>query len=122
MFGVKYNRKLGFMDEKGVMVIQPKYDSVSAFSYFRAAALLNGKWGVINTIGETELDFSYNQLILGDGGMANYTFTKGGLWGIMDMGAEDLFPYLRQPSVFKEGRGIVKGVGRKVIVRTPLAK
>jgi hypothetical protein len=122
MFGVKYNRKWGFMNEKGNMVIQPKYDSVSAFSFYRAAALLDGKWGVIDITGRTELSFSYAQLILGDGGMATCTFTKGGLWGIRDVGSDELFSYLRQPSVFKEGRAIVKGAGRKVIIRTPLAK
>lgn len=122
MFGVKYNRKWGFMNEKGEMVIQPKYDSVSAFSSYRAAALLNGKWGVINTIGATELAFSYEQLLLGDRGKATYTYSKGGLWGIKDVSGGDLFPYQRQPSVFKEGWAIVKGAGRKVILRTPLAK
>ena len=121
-FGVKYNRKWGFMNEKGEMVIQPKYDSVSAFNNYFAAARLNGKWGLIDEYDNKKMDFSYEQMILGDYGMVACGFIKGGLWDVQKSYGETIFENLRQPVVYREGWAIVRPGKKYCIARSPLAK
>ncbi|APA52029.1 hypothetical protein BLD35_02145 [Campylobacter coli] len=49
---VELNRKYGFMDKNGKIVIEPKFDGVGNFSEGLAAVGLNGKWGFIDKNGE----------------------------------------------------------------------
>lgn len=57
----KLNGKWGFMDTKGTIFIQAKYDYVLNFSEGLAAASLNGKVGYINKSGEVVVPFEYDE-------------------------------------------------------------
>lgn len=48
----KKNDKWGFIDNKGNVIISPKFDKVGGFSDGVAAFKENNKWGYINMIGE----------------------------------------------------------------------
>ncbi len=118
----KYNGKWGVMNEKGDMIVQPKYDSVKAFVGNRAAVRLGNLWGVIDEKDNKVVDFKYDFIELGDGGLITYSEKKGS-WGVMYASGERVFPrYLKHASAFREGKGLVRGAYKPVIVRSPLAR
>lgn len=51
--------KWGYIDQKGEISIEAKYDDNRDFSEGLAAANYKGKWGYINKRGETIIDFQY---------------------------------------------------------------
>ena len=57
---VKKNDKYGFIDEKGNLICEIKYEKVSSFIYGRAAVKENGKWGVINEEGNPICEIKYD--------------------------------------------------------------
>ena len=57
---VKKNGKWGFIDEKGILICEIKYEKVSSFIYGRAAVKENGKWGFINKEGEPICEIKYD--------------------------------------------------------------
>lgn len=46
------NGRWGFMNEKQIVVIAPRFEEVKEFSSGKAAVKLNGRWGFINKRGE----------------------------------------------------------------------
>jgi hypothetical protein len=52
----------GFMDTLGEIVIQPKFEYTRDYINGVAIAKQNGKYGLIDTIGNTILDFKYNDV------------------------------------------------------------
>lgn len=46
------NGKWGFINERQVWVVSPRYQQVKPFSNGKAAAQMNGKWGFINSRGQ----------------------------------------------------------------------
>ena len=82
---VKLNHKWGFIDTTGNVVVAPKYNEVTNFSYGVARVRVGRKWGLIDTAGKIiikiECDFIGNFI---DGvakvmidGVEYYTNTKG---------------------------------------------
>lgn len=60
MVPVKINNKVGYMDNKGKIVIAPKYEVGDHFGENGYAPVhFNGKYGVINKKGETVMPFEY---------------------------------------------------------------
>lgn len=51
--------KWGFLDTRGQVAIEPRYDQVSAFTEGLAAANLRGKWGYIDRAGDVVIPFQY---------------------------------------------------------------
>ncbi|EFV4699761.1 WG repeat-containing protein, partial [Campylobacter coli] len=49
---VELNRKYGFMDKNGKIVIEPKFDSIWDFSEELARVELNRRWGFIDRSGK----------------------------------------------------------------------
>ena len=54
--------KWGFIDEKGTVVIKPKYDDARDFQNSLAVVNFKGRWGCINNNGDVVVDFKYRQL------------------------------------------------------------
>jgi hypothetical protein len=118
----KYNVKWGVMNEKGDMIVQPKYDSVKAFVGYRAAVRLGSLWSVIDERDNKVLDFKYDFIELGGGGLITFRDKRGG-WSVMHASGEQVFPEsLKHATVFNAGKGIVRGAYKPVIVRSPLAR
>lgn len=70
--------KWGFKDEKGTIVIEPKYDDIASFSEGLVAVNIGkqglfgsgGKWGFIDEAGKRVIDFLYDEV-------SNYGFNEG---------------------------------------------
>src|SRR5262245_58838242 len=52
LYPVPHRGKWGFMDGKGRLVVQPRFQMVSEFHEGLAAAMINDRWGFINRKGE----------------------------------------------------------------------
>ena len=115
LFPVRVDRKWGFVDTKGNLVIRPKYDAVGEFgenSYTRFS--LNGKLGIVQTNG-TELFLGKGQDadVIDDSTVAIKVDT---LWGVRHIDGKELLP-IAFDKVFKSDRGnywVTKGAAKGV--------
>ena len=57
---VKKDDKYGFINRKGVLICEIKYEKVSSFICGRAAVKENGKWGFINEEGKPICEIKYD--------------------------------------------------------------
>ena len=57
LFPIQVDGKFGYIDSRGVVIIEPKYDSAKYFSEGLAFVKFKGKGGFINTKGEVEISF-----------------------------------------------------------------
>ena len=56
LYSVLIDKKVGFIDNRGEMVVTPQYDQAGVFSEGMAAVLVNNKWGFINAEGEMVIE------------------------------------------------------------------
>lgn len=61
--------KWGWIDSKGQLVIENKYDDIRDFSENLAAANFQGQWGYLNKIGKIIIPFQYRTAHQFDGGI-----------------------------------------------------
>ncbi len=106
---VKEGNLFGFIDEKGTLVIETKYEKAESFSYRKALVSLNGNDFYINKIGECiencpEAENKYKQLI----GEANTNFEKGEMRYKMKAYAESQKYYVVAKKYYGEAIGLVK--------------
>lgn len=57
------DKKYGFVDSTGKMIIPLIYEGAQVFSEGLAAVLLDGKWGFINEKGEVVIDFQFEGIM-----------------------------------------------------------
>ena len=105
---VRNDGKVGFMNDRGEIVIPLQFESASFFSHGLAYAKLDGKYGYINTKGEfvVEPEFEDAGAFTSDG----YAKVKlDGKWGYIDRNgefiAEPAYDYARD---FSGGYAVVK--------------
>lgn len=72
---------IGVADDKGEVVIRPKYRALMNLSNGTFAALKEEKWGIINIDDETIIDFDYGKYagMMGD----NYLMEDGSSWSLI---------------------------------------
>jgi hypothetical protein len=93
-------KKYGFCDEDGKMQIYPKYESAKKFSEGLGAVCINWKWGFINAIEKTIVEFKYSsvepfhdgfarvQKLIKHGESENY------YWGVINKQGEEVIPFI----------------------------
>lgn len=59
LYPVNINGKFGFLDVKGNLVVQPKYDMASDFNDGLGLVLLKDKWGFIDSTGKEVIPPQY---------------------------------------------------------------
>ncbi|OOR90059.1 hypothetical protein B0181_05240 [Moraxella caviae] len=79
------NGKWGFVDSRGVPMIQYVFDEVKPYSQGVAAVRLDNHWGFIDAAGDVVIDFRFHK----DGFVVNDDTSEGGAW---------------QPLVFRDGK------------------
>ena len=81
---LKYEKekKLGFIDTNGNVVIKPQFDDVSEFSEGLAAVKLKNKWGFINKSGELVIECKYEEVNDFKEGLAPIKLSDQ--WGFID--------------------------------------
>ncbi|MFH5163641.1 WG repeat-containing protein [Campylobacter coli] len=62
MAKVELNRKYGFIDKSGKIVIEPKFDGVGNFSEGLAKVKLNGKYGFIDKSGKIVIEPKFDDI------------------------------------------------------------
>ncbi len=90
---IEKDKKFGFANTKGEIVIPIIYDGANWFSEGLAPVLKDGKWGFINTKGETVIDFKFTGVMMPfEDGYAAYGKRNSSslghytsdLWGLID--------------------------------------
>lgn len=112
LIAVKKNGKWGYMDVKGKMVIQPKFQKAHNFFEGLANVKINGKWGYINNKGQVVIKAEYDD--------AAYQFVNGyaqvsknGKWGNIDKEGKVVIPITYQDTNdYSEGLILVKQDGK----------
>ena len=51
LIAAEFNRKVGYVDLKGEVAIQPRFENAQAFSEGLAAVKVDGKWGYVDVLG-----------------------------------------------------------------------
>ena len=80
--------EVGVADDKGEVIIRPKYKSIVNLANGTFAAKKEDKWGIINTDDKTIIDFDYDGFaaIMGD----NYIFKDGSSWSLVDKNGKEI--------------------------------
>ena len=85
--------KWGFVDNKGEVIIKPKFDNAKSFSNNLAAVCKDGLWGFIDTSGELVIDYQFLD--------ADY-FTEDGMAMVSAVENQYIAINLRFPKVLEE--------------------
>ena len=82
------DNKYGVADDKGEIVIRPKYDAISNYGNGEFAAKKGDKWGVVNAKDETIIDFDYDDA----GGMmgSNYIMEDGNSFSLLGKDGKEI--------------------------------
>lgn len=111
---VTLDGKVGYINEKAVVIIPVKYDEFTnctvdgAFVGNYAKAALKGKYGIIDKTGKTIVPFNYPKM--GDVGSL-IAVEKAGKWGYIDLANQwKIAPIYENTESFKDGLGIVQNL------------
>jgi WG containing repeat len=89
MAGVKINDKWGFIDNKGILVIQPKYQQVDLFgTNGLSRVVLNDKWGVIDKTGKEIILPNYDLVYYFSNGLL--MFSNKGKSGFLNITGKEI--------------------------------
>lgn len=105
------NRKYGFSDTLGKLIIPMKYESAYDFKNGVSRVRLNGKYGLINKNGEPITPFKYNGIWDFYDGIASVNIKENNryIWGIIDNNGKELTP-IKYDLIdeFKEGLSLIR--------------
>jgi len=87
---VRIHGKVGFMDKNGIVVIEPKFDDVFAFSNSRAPVQQGGKWGYVDHKGNLAVPIKFDIGHMFSEGLASVQ--TGGKWGYIDINGKYVIP------------------------------
>ena len=85
------NKKWGFVDETGVLIIPYKYEQVDGFSEGLAAVKLKGKWGFIDKNDKVVIPFKFAIATNFYEGVAP-VMRGNGKWGFIDKSSTVVLP------------------------------
>jgi hypothetical protein len=95
--------KCGFIDIEGNVVIEPIYTNAQNFkngySCVKIGNWADGKWGVINKLGELVIDYKFNKIFSFSNNRAKVLINDR--WGFINLNGEIVFyldPYLKSTS------------------------
>ena len=86
LFIVKEDGKYKVIDKEGKIVLNGKFDDVSAINGDYIVAIKNGKYGLIDIEGNTKIKFEYSEIR--EAGK-NYIAKNGSKYGVIDIDAEE---------------------------------
>ncbi len=93
MLPVKEERRWGIIDAQGKMVATPQFDAVSEISARQAVVVRDGKYGLLDSAGQTLIDTRYTYLrrhsdqlaFINQGGDCQGLDCDGGKWGLINL-------------------------------------
>jgi hypothetical protein len=120
LMATRDNKKWGFANNKGEIVIAPKYDSCDSFKYGYAKVSMGTKWGIIDRSGTQIIEPKYENILPGENGI--FIFYDGA-WGIIDKtGKVIVQPTMYSITPFEKDRALGKMGKSYAIIKSPLAK
>jgi len=120
MLAVKEKDKWGFINSKGDIMVQPKYDSCETFKHGYGRVKKGGKWGVVDKSGTEIIEAKYENILTGENGLFIF-FDK--YWGITDKTGKILIePTYLTMNPFEKDRAIARQGKTYTILKSPLAK
>lgn len=120
LLSIRDNRKWGFMNNKGEIVIAPKYDSCESFKYGYAKIKMGTKWGLIDRSGTQIIEAKYENILPGENGI--FIFYDGG-WGVIDKTGKIIVPpTMYTITSFEKDRALGKMGKSYTIIKSPLVK
>ena len=93
------DRKLGFVDEEGKIVIEAKFDEARNFNESRAAVNQGGLWGYVDPHGEIKVPFKYLGAWTFQHGMGRVQSAENRLFGYVSVNGDTVVDI-----TFDEGR------------------
>ncbi|MDW8302279.1 MAG: WG repeat-containing protein [Bacteroidia bacterium] len=103
---IKVKDKFGCVDSVGNLVVEPKYDEITAFRDGFAVVRINNKWGMINKKGKEIIPCMYEQL--GVYSERRVEFRKEGKSGFLNLdGKVVIKPEYERVTPFSEGKSAV---------------
>ena len=111
LYPVKQNNKYGYVNRKGQVVLNFKYDTANHFSDRMALVSINGEYGFIESNGFRKIGFNDNNYSLFKDfseGVAPFKTPKG-LWGYLDKKGQVVIQAAYQDAFsFSDGYGLVE--------------
>jgi hypothetical protein len=101
------NNKYGYKDEKGKVIIEPKYDLAYSFDEGLAAFRLNGKYGYVDERGREVVPPKYDNTWKFIGGFA--TVKLGDKYGFIDKTGKEVVPPMYENANNHHGTCCYKG-------------
>jgi hypothetical protein len=117
---VKQGGKWGYINDKGDVIVAPKYDTCESFRKGYGRIRMNGKWGIIDKSGTEIFAPKYDNILQGENGIFIY-YDKN--WGVMDKAGKILVAptyYLMIP--FDKDRSLARLGKDYSILKSPLIK
>jgi len=101
------SHRYGYIRPDGSYLVEPVYEGAGCFWEGRAAVKSNGKWGFIDTMGDTVVPFRYDKVASGfSEGLA--AVQQGGQWGYIDRQGQIALPMqFAEVDVFACGAALV---------------
>lgn len=121
LLAIRNNGKWGYMNNKGDVVIAPKYDSCDVFKYGFARVRIGTKWGIIDRTGTQILESKYEGIFPGENGI--FIFYENGAWGVIDKTGKILAPpTFSTMTIFENERALARTGKSFIILKSPLMK
>ena len=115
---IRENKKWGFINTKGEIVIKPQYDSCDSFNEGYAKVKVGEKWGLIDKAGKSIIQPLYKNITPGENGIFNF-FDEG--WGTMDKTGKILSPAIfNNLTSFEKNRALARFGKTYSILKSPL--
>jgi len=121
LLAVRNNGKWGYLNNKGDIVIAPKYDSCDVFKYGFARVRMGSKWGIIDRTGTQIIESKYENIFPGENGI--FIFYENGAWGVIDKTGKILVPpTFSTITTFENDRALGRTGKTFTIIKSPLMK
>jgi len=119
VLAIREKGKWGYINDKGDVIVTPKYDTCTAFKYGYGRFKLGSKWGIIDRSGTEILAPEYDGIYPGENGTFIY-FDK--FWGIIDKSGKKMPATYNIITTFEKDRALARLGKTFVLLKSPLLK
>lgn len=119
MLAIHEKGKWGYINDKGDVIVSPKYDTCTSFKYGYARIRMNSKWGIIDKSGTEIIGTEYEGIYPGENGTFIF-YDKN--WGIIDKSGTKAQPYFNSLTTFEKDRALARLGKTFTILKSPLLK
>ena len=120
MLAARENGKWGFINDKGDMRVNAKYDSTDSFKNGYGRIKMGLKWGIVDKSGTEIFEPKYDNILPGENGLFIFYDKQ---WGVMDKSGKILIPpNYSTITPFQKEKALAKLNKTFTIIKSPLMK